>query len=100
MAPMKPPTPCPVCRRLVCTDRAHRRGKGSAYQTSRERKRRAQVVADHRLRYGDTCPGWLRPPHPATELTADHVIPFAVAGTETGQLQVLCRSCNSSKQDR
>jgi hypothetical protein len=33
------------------------------------------VVAAHRGEYGDTCPGWGVPGHPAYDLTADHVVP-------------------------
>ena len=35
------------------------------------------------------------------DLTRDHIIPLAAGGTnEESNLQVLCRSCNSSKQDK
>lgn len=54
----------------------------------------------HRAEHGDWCPGWQVPPHPATRLTADHVIPFAVSGDETSELAVLCIGCNSKKRDR
>jgi 5-methylcytosine-specific restriction protein A len=64
-----------------------------------ERKRRAAVVAAHRAEYGDWCPGWQRPAHPSTDLTADHLLAVAAGGDEGGSLAVLCRSCNGSKQD-
>lgn len=34
------------------------------------------------------------------DLTADHVIPLAKGGRNTGPRQVLCRPCNSKKKDR
>lgn len=49
-------------------------------------------------RNGWNCPGWKRAPHPATDLTADHLDPPGLGGPETGPLGVLCRSCNSAKQ--
>ncbi|WP_285636856.1 HNH endonuclease [Actinoallomurus iriomotensis] len=52
----------------------------------------------HVEQYGWVCPGWRRDPHPATDLTADHVNPRAAGGRIDGQLRVLCRSCNSSRQ--
>lgn len=49
-------------------------------------KLRAERLAAHRARYGDTCPGWRTDPHPATDLTLDH------------HVGILCRACNSRKQ--
>jgi 5-methylcytosine-specific restriction protein A len=66
--------------------------------TAAERTRRAAAVAEHRANYGDVCPGWQRPPHPARDLTADHVLPVAAGGAEHGPLSVLCRKCNSAKR--
>lgn len=62
-----------------------------------ERLRRKQAVDAHRAEYGNWCPGWQRAPHPATDLTADHITAVAVGGAENGPLSVLCRSCNSRK---
>ena len=47
--------------------------------------------------YGYVCQGYRRPPHPSTDLTADHIVPTSRGGDEFGQLQIYCRSCNSSK---
>ncbi|MEY9944899.1 HNH endonuclease [Kitasatospora sp. GAS1066B] len=75
---------------------AHQRGYGAAY-----RRTATAAVAEHRRQYGDWCPGWRRPAHAATDLTADHIVPKAVGGgDEPANLAVLCRSCNSSKRDR
>lgn len=49
-------------------------------------------------RNGWVCPGWRRDAHPAQDLTADHADPLALGGPQGGALEVLCRSCNSSKQ--
>lgn len=65
-------------------------------RTAAERRRRAAVVAAWRAEHGDWCPGWGRPAHPATDLTADHVTAAAHGGTE---LAVLCRPCNGAKSD-
>lgn len=96
-----PPRRCRHCRQLVdkgfrcpCTPNT-RTGYGSA-----ERRRRAAVVADHREAYGAVCPGWRRPMHEASDLTADHVVPVAAGGAPHGPLEVLCRSCNSTKGAR
>ncbi|MBM0279678.1 HNH endonuclease [Micromonospora tarensis] len=81
----------------------------AALRTKRERrprtsyaedKRRAAAVAAHRREQGDWCPGWKRDPHKATDLTADHIDAVAAGGSEGGELQVLCRSCNSAKGAR
>lgn len=53
----------------------------------------AQAVVAHRAQHGDWCPGWHRPPHPATDLTCDHVDPT----TLTEGVRVLCRSCNARR---
>lgn len=42
-----------------------------------EVQRRAAAVKAHRAQFGDWCPGWQRPPHDATDLTADHIVPVA-----------------------
>jgi 5-methylcytosine-specific restriction protein A len=85
-------------------DRAHGADRGSAtargYDSAYQRLA-AQLVTEHRGRNGDWCPGWQRPAHHATDLTADHVVPLSAGGTnERHNLQVLCRSCNSAKRER
>ncbi len=72
-------------------------------RTTAERKRRAAVVNAHRLRFGEWCPGWDRPPHgvrPPNLLTADHVVAVAAGGDPRGPLEVLCRVCNGAKSNR
>lgn len=64
-------------------------------RTAEERRRRSQAVAAHRRRFGDWCPGWGRPPHEATDLTAQHVDALVLGGRADQPLGVLCRSCNS-----
>jgi 5-methylcytosine-specific restriction enzyme A len=62
-----------------------------------ERQRRARAVTAHVATFGYVCPGWRRPPHPSTDLTADHVYPVALGGPERGPLRVVCRKCNSAR---
>lgn len=63
------------------------------------RARAKRVVDDHRARFGDVCPGYGQPPHPASILAADHVDPIGAGGAIDGPLQVLCTGCNSRKRD-
>jgi 5-methylcytosine-specific restriction enzyme A len=65
--------------------------------TNAEIVRRRRVVQEWREVHGDWCPACGR--HDV-ELSADHVVPFAVSGDEGGELQVMCRSCNSRKGAR
>jgi hypothetical protein len=63
-----------------------------------EQERRRRLVADHRARVGDWCPGLdQHPAHPCADLVADHVIEVAAGGPEAGPLRVLCRSENSRR---
>ncbi|MEV5953740.1 HNH endonuclease [Streptomyces sp. NPDC051987] len=72
---------------------AHQRGYTQAWRTAA-----AQAVAQHRTQHGNWCPGWRVPPHEASNLTADHVVPKAAGGTDDPEnIQVLCRGCNSRK---
>ncbi|MFC0438771.1 HNH endonuclease [Kutzneria buriramensis] len=85
-------------------DRAHDAGRGSATERGYDaayQRLAGQIVAEHRGRSGDWCPGWQRPAHQATDLTADHIVPLAAGGSnEQHNLAVLCRSCNSAKRER
>jgi hypothetical protein len=86
---------CADCQRD--RDRA-KRAKRPDLDDAQERKRRRQLVADHRERIGDWCPGLEdHPAHPCADLVADHVIEIAVGGLATGPLRVLCRSENSRR---
>jgi hypothetical protein len=100
--------PCLDCPRSVrgrsrCTDceRAHQRAKRARrpdLDDAAERKRRARLVADHRARIGDWCPGLGdHPAHPCADLVADHVVEVAAGGPASGPLRVLCRSENSRR---
>lgn len=88
---------CQACAAVTETARTRAKRQRRPYTSTEQTRRRAAVDA-HRRQHGDWCPGWQRAPHPATDLTADHVTPVAAGGHETGPLQVLCRSCNSRKQ--
>lgn len=89
----RPPRPClePGCPNLANASRcpAHTRNLygGPWRRLSRD------VIAAHRAMWGDWCPGYGTAGHVAADLTVDHV----VAGTTTGGVRVLCRSCNSRK---
>lgn len=90
---------CPPCQtklnKEIETRRGsrHQRGYGSQWAAISKK-----ALADHRAKHGNTCPGWQRPPHPATDLTTDHILPKALGGTDHPQnLQILCRPCNSAK---
>lgn len=89
-------TRCPTHQREH--ERAKRAKRPRATQA--EEQRRAQAIAQHVAVYGWWCPGWRRAPHPSTDLTADHIDPFAVTGREDGPLGVLCRVCNGAKSNR
>jgi 5-methylcytosine-specific restriction enzyme A len=99
---------CLGCGRSVrgqsrCGDcaRAHQRTKRARrpdLDDAAERRRRRELVADHRARVGDWCPGLGdHPAHPSTDLVADHVIEVAAGGPASGPLRVLCRSENSRR---
>lgn len=97
------PRPCLDCGTL------HRNpsGRCNRHQTATARGYNSQwqrtardAIAAHRAVFGDWCPGWNRPAHPATDLTADHTVPKARGGSsQRSNVAVLCRSCNSAKKD-
>ena len=91
---IQPANRCPEHARE--TDRAQRQF-GSKASEPRDRARRKAAVDSHRAQYGNWCPGWDRPDHAADDLTADHVDEVSHGGAPDGELQVLCRSCNSRK---
>lgn len=66
----------------------------------READRRNDTVRAWVQRNGWVCPGWRREPHPAQDLTADHVDPLGLGGPQSGVLAVLCKPCNSAKKDQ
>jgi 5-methylcytosine-specific restriction enzyme A len=79
-------------------DRLKRARRPDLHNDHAERRRRQQVVADHRALLGDWCPGWAKQPaHPSADLTADHVKEVAAGGRPGGRLVVRCRSCNAAR---
>jgi hypothetical protein len=55
------------------------------------------LIADHRMRYGDWCPGIPEAgidPHPDADLVADH----EVAGRPEHGYTARCRRCNSKRR--
>jgi hypothetical protein len=94
--PVRGKTYCPRCQARLDKRKAARRP--DLHNDAAERRRRAAVVAEHRILLGDWCPGWAqRPAHPSADLTADHVKEVAAGGRVTGRLVVRCRSSNSAK---
>jgi 5-methylcytosine-specific restriction enzyme A len=87
--------PCLGCGQLIAS--GSRCPQCKRPYTSAGRTRRARVVAEWINIYGAWCPGWQRPAHPSTDLTADHQIAVAAGGPEDGPLRVLCRGCNSAR---
>jgi len=72
-----------------------------AMRTYQETERRRRLVADHRARVGDWCPGLGdHPAHPSADLVADHVVEVAAGGPEAGPLRVLCRAENGRRSAR
>lgn len=88
---------CRPCHRVLNASQGRRTALSNNWS---ERKRRRRCVEEHRKAYGDVCPGWGVPAHAASDLCADHVVPVAAGGDESGPLSVLCRRCNSAKRDR
>ncbi len=86
---------CTVCG--VVTSRAGSRCTQHARQSNRSRHN--ALYSTWRGEHGDRCSGYLRPAHPAADLTVDHVVPLAAGGApfDIANTAVLCRSCNSTK---
>lgn len=79
---------------LVESDTAH----NPQYDSVDWRSVRTKVVARHRDKHGDWCPGYGVDAHDADDLTADHILPLTLGGTDVEtNLGVLCRSCNGRK---
>lgn len=83
---------CASCERA----REHERYRQRPHYRHGWAATRDAMLRAWREQYGDVCPGWRRPPHAATDLTVDHVIPRSTRGG----LRVLCRSCNSTRGAR
>jgi len=87
-------------RCLGCSKTYEREKSRRRRRTPKERTRRQDLIAAHVRANGWVCPGYERPAHEARDLTADHVQPVARGGSETGEIRVMCRSCNSARGAR
>lgn len=77
----------PGSRCTVHARQSNRSRHNAVYSTRAWQRLSARVVARHRGQYGNWCPGFGRDPHPATDLTADHVVPLAAGGAPFGSAQ-------------
>lgn len=99
--------PCPVCGRpcwgRLCAScyaesKPPPRPRRADLDDWRARESRRRAVAAHRDAYGDICPGWGRPAHPAQDLTADHPLEVVLGGDPNpAEYLILCRGCNGRK---
>lgn len=95
---------CTVCGVLTsrpgsrCTvhARASNRSRHNAlYNTRAWQRLSARTIARNRGQYGNWCPGYGRDPHPASDLTTDHVVPLVAGGAPFDPANVAV--CNSTK---
>jgi 5-methylcytosine-specific restriction endonuclease McrA len=89
---------CPTHAAL--SDKVQRRTVPTKVREPSDRARRKAVVRMHVRTHGYVCPGYGVEPHPSHDLTADHVVPVYVDTHGSGTLSVLCRSCNSRKNNQ
>ena len=101
------PKPCLKCGALsegsYCKThgQTNRTPPNPAYQTPQYKTTRKQLLAQHQLHQGNTCPGYGIPPHPVIPpniLTIDHHTPLSAGGTNhPTNLTILCQACNTRK---
>ena len=77
---------CTVCGVVTsrpgsrCTEHARQSNRSrhnTIYSTRAWQRLSARVLRAWRGQHGNWCPGYQRPPHPAGDLTVDHVVPLA-----------------------
>jgi len=96
--PVSPKPRCRTCKKIRCTDPTHKPKAFANGVPSRQRrpgwdagrKRREAIVKQHRAQYGDWCPLCGRS---EVKLSADHITPVALGGSEDGPLRVACMDC-------
>lgn len=105
-----PRTPCVDCGRpssgtrcMACYQRSKPppRERRPDLDDRAEKARRRRAVQEWVSVAGWNCPGFGdRPPHPATDLCADHATEVALGGpAQPSGFGILCRSCNSAKSN-
>ena len=89
----------PGSRCLEHARQSNRSRHNALYSTRAWQRLSARVLRAWRGEHGNWCPGYQREPHPARDLTVDHVVPLAAGGApfDIANTAVLCRSCNSTK---
>lgn len=103
--PMRPKSACPRCRRVRCIcdslpakpkrkPFASARNQRRAGRTAAEIARRKAAVDGWRAQYGNLCPHCGRR---GVKLTADHITPVGLGGSEHGPLGVMCIECARSQ---
>lgn len=102
-----PKTPCVDCgaasaglRCMACYRRSRPApvGRRADLDDWKARDARKRAVKAWRATQGDYCPGFEKPPHPASDLTADHPLEVVLGGDpRPGEYSILCRSCNARK---
>jgi 5-methylcytosine-specific restriction protein A len=123
MSPQRAPVPCLTCHRPTrhgsyceahcrgsrrCREHLYRRSSSEAnrppdpaYFEPEYRRLRARLLDAWRREHGDVCPGAPdlgHAPHPATDLTLDHLVPLSAGGThDEANLRVLCRRANAGR---
>ena len=79
-----------------CTEHARQSNRSrhnALYGTRAWQRLSARVLRAWRGEHGNWCPGYQRDAHPASDLTADHVVPVAAGGAplDIGNCAVLCQ---------
>jgi len=98
LEPRCPQMAKPGCSRCVDHEAARKKIRNADTKIARAVVAAAPVCVCTRACRWHPAPG--RPCGATSDLTADHVIPLSLGGTNEGPRQVLCRACNSSKRNR
>lgn len=98
--PTRPKQACPVCRRLDCTEKTHRKwyvDRQRRPMTNAEIEHNRRAVAEWVEAHGPVCPVCGAE---TDDLTADHLVPVSEGGDPLGPVRVICRRCNSCRGNK